>query len=100
MSADGTWQLTIDSPMGKQPAVIDIKTADGQVTGTMKNSLTGVVTDISEGTVADDKLNFTISVTQPFPLSMEIVATYEGDTMTGEATLQPYGTFKLTGERS
>ena len=46
----------------------------------MKNSLTGVVTDITEGTVADDKVDFTISVTQPFPLSMAITATYEGAT--------------------
>ncbi|WP_341720655.1 hypothetical protein QQG74_13675 [Micromonospora sp. FIMYZ51] len=97
---DGTWQLAIDSPIGQQPAVVELKTDNGAVTGSMKNSLTGVVTDINEGTVVGNKIDFAVSVTQPFPLSMKVSATYEGNSMSGEATLQPYGTFKLTGERS
>jgi len=49
MSADGTWTLTLETPMGERRSTLTLVTAGGALTGTQEAE--GNTTDIAEGSV-------------------------------------------------
>jgi hypothetical protein len=50
MSADGTWNLTMQTPMGERRSTLTLSTSGGTLTG--KQEAEGNTTDIAEGTGA------------------------------------------------
>ena len=63
MSADGAWTITIDSPMGKQEASLDVKTDGASLTGTQ--SAQGQSSEIKDGKVDGDTLTWSGRHHQP-----------------------------------
>ena len=96
MSADGTWNITLNTPMGAQQVTATIATSGNTFTGTLKSPMGNQ--DVS-GTVDGDTLAWSFGITQPMPLTLEFNATVAGDTMTGSAKLGAFGNAPLTGTR-
>jgi hypothetical protein len=46
MNVDGSWDLVIDSPMGKQNVIIPLKEDAGRLTGTLLNKSNNMETDL------------------------------------------------------
>ena len=57
MSADGTWNLTMQTPMGVRTSKLTLSTSGGALTGTQEAE--GNTTDIADGTVNGNTLNGT-----------------------------------------
>jgi hypothetical protein len=97
MSADGTWNLVIDTPMGKQNASIVLTAAGNTLTGTITDSFGQV--DITDGVVAGNQLSWSQKMTKPFPMTLGFTGTIDGDEMTGSLKAGMFGTSPVHGRR-
>ena len=97
-SADGTWNCTLDSPMGAQQMTLTLKTEGSDLSGKLAGPQGEM--EFTGGKVDGDNLSWTISIDQPMPMQIETTATVDGDTLNGESKLGSFGTAKLTGTRA
>ena len=97
MSADGTWNLVIDTPMGKQNASIVLASAGNNLTGTVTDGFGQV--DITDGVVDGNQLSWSQKMTKPFAMTLGFAVTIDGDEMTGSVQAGSFGTSPLTGTR-
>ena len=97
MSADGTWNTTIDSPMGKQTGTLTIKTDGASFSGSMASAQG---TQEVSGKVDGNTLTWGSKLTQPFPIDLEFTVTVDGDSMTGSVKAGAFGSSPLKGERA
>ena len=97
MAVDGTWKITVNSPIGAQEATLSLKTQGTTLTGTQK--ATSGSQAIENGKVDGNKLTWTGEITQPFAMKLEFSVTVNGDEMTGEVRAGNFGTSPLTGKR-
>ena len=94
----GTWDVTIDTLIGKMAVVFDISDEGGEVHGTASSDAETV--DFLE-TVADgDRLTWTQMVTTPMKLTLEFEVNVDGNTMTGTAKAGPFPASPLHGNRT
>jgi hypothetical protein len=97
MSADGTWKITISTPMGPQEVTAAITTSGDTFTGKTQGPMGDQ--EIS-GKVAGDTLTWSADITKPMPLTLEFEVKVEGDAMTGAAKLGPFGNAPVKGVRA
>ena len=98
MSADGTWNITMDTPMGSQPATLTLDTSGGGVTGNLASSQ-GTI-GINEGTVEGDVVNFKAEMSDPMPMTLEFSAKVDGDNISGSVGLGSFGSASFSGTRA
>jgi aerobic carbon-monoxide dehydrogenase large subunit len=98
MSADGNWNVTMDTPMGSQQMTITFVTDGGKLSGKLSGQQGDM--EFTDGTVDGDNLAWTVKLEQPMPMEIETTATIDGDNLNGESKLGSFGTAKLTGTRA
>jgi hypothetical protein len=99
MSATGTWDVTMSTPMGAQPATLELNEDGGSLTGTMSSAAAPAAMEITDGTVDGDALSWVVAMTQPMPMSLEFSATVEGDAISGTVKLGTFGDATFEGTR-
>ena len=98
MAVDGNWNLVMSTPMGERKATLNLKSAGGTLTGTQ--GADGNSTEIFDGTANGDDLAWKVSITNPMPLTLEFAGKVDGDSISGEMTINPMGSFPFTGVRA
>ena len=98
MSADGTWNLTLQTPMGERHSTLTLSTAGGALTG--KQEAEGNTTEISEGSVSGDSVSWKVSITNPMPLTLTFNGTVSGNSLNGNADTGMFGSFPFEGTRA
>ena len=98
MSADGTWNLTMQTPMGERRSTLKLSTAGGTLTG--QQEAEGNTTDIAEGTVSGNELSWKVSITNPMPLTLTFSGTVNGNSLNGTADTGMFGSFPFEGTRA
>jgi hypothetical protein len=98
MSADGTWNITTNSPMGAQDATLTLTTDGSALSGQMSGAQ-GTL-DITGGTVDGDSLSWKTSLTQPMPIDLVFSATVDGDSISGTVELGSFGNATFSGTRA
>ena len=98
MAADGTWNLTMQTPMGERRSTLTLSTAGGTLTG--KQEAEGNTTDIAEGTVNGNDVSWKVSITNPMPLTLTFNGTVDGNTLNGTADTGMFGSFPFEGTRA
>ena len=98
MSADGSWNCTINSPMGAQEATITLATDGGSLSGTMAGDQG--TQEFSGGTVDGNNLEWEVQMTSPMPMTLEISATVDGDSISGNVKLGAFGNASFEGARA
>jgi hypothetical protein len=96
MSADGSWKITINTPMGAQEVTATITTSGDTFTGKTEGRMGSQ--DVS-GKVDGDTLTWSAAITNPMPMTLEFTATVAGDAMTGNVKLGAFGDAPLSGVR-
>ena len=97
MSADGKWNITINTPMGAQELTADITTSGDTFVGKTEGRMgAGEVS----GKVSGNTLTWNTDITQPMPMTLNFEATVDGDKMTGNVKLGAFGNAALTGARA
>ncbi len=97
MSAAGTWDIRIKTPIGDQTARLEIAPDHaGGFTGTVSGDPGSM--PIS-GTIAGDNVRWSMKTTKPMPLDLDCDATISGDTLSGGVKAGMFGTMALSGTR-
>jgi hypothetical protein len=100
MSATGKWEITMNTPMGAQPATLELEENDSTLTGTMTAAAAPGPLEVTDGTVDGDNLTWKAALTQPMPINLEFSATVDGDKISGTAKLGAFGDASFEGARA
>ena len=98
MAVDGTWNLTMETPMGERRSKLTLKTDGGTLTGSQEAE--GNTTDIFEGSANGDSVSWKVSITNPMPLTLSFNGSVSGDTISGQADTGMFGSFPFQGTRA
>lgn len=98
MSVDGTYNLTINTPMGKQDGKLTIAADGGALTGTMEQM--GNTVDIANGTADGNNLTWEAAITTPMPMTLKFAAAVDGDAISGQVELGAFGKADFEGTRA
>ena len=93
----GTWEVVVESPVGKQPAKGVYAVEGGKITGTQSSSQGSL--DV-QGTVDGSHAKWSGTAYVPFPITLEFDVMLDGDAFSGTVKSGPFGTFPVTGTRS
>lgn len=99
MPADGTWDITMETPMGEQRSTVTLATSGNTLTG-QQSSAAGEAGDIFDGTVNGNDVSWKISITNPMPLTLEFAGTVDGDAISGQMTAGAFGSWPFSGSRA
>jgi hypothetical protein len=89
MSFAGTYNITINTPMGKQEGVLTLAEDGSNLTGTM--SAQGDSTEIKNGSVNGDSATWDVDVTKPMPLTLSFDGKKAGEDINGNVKLGAFG---------
>ena len=98
MSADGTWNTTMNTPMGAQQGTLELKTDGSTLSGTL-SSAQGTI-ELKDGTADGDSLSWKADITTPMPMTLEFSAKVDGDNISGSVKLGAFGTASFSGARA
>jgi hypothetical protein len=97
MGVDGTWEITVQTPIGAQQSTLELETDGSSLTGTQTGQ--GATSEIYDGRVSGNDASWRTDIKVPFPMSLEITATIEGDSITGSAKAGSFGSSPFSGKR-
>ncbi|MFF8784511.1 hypothetical protein [Streptomyces sp. NPDC015125] len=97
MSVEGTWNLSVSTPIGKMKAVVELREQDGVLTGVAHGS--GEEVPLNDVALDGDRLTWKQAVTKPMRLNLAFDVTVDGDTLQGTSKAGHLPSSKVTGER-
>ena len=98
MAVDGTYNMEIDTPMGKQTSKLTLKTDGNALSGTMESAF-GTM-EFSGGAVSGDEVAWVMEVSGPMgSMKLEHKGTVTGDDISGEVKVGDFGTSPFKGTR-
>ncbi len=97
MAIDGTWEITINSPLGAQKAKLELVAKDGALTGAQHAQ--GSSQALANGKVDGNAVSWSANITTPMPMTLEFAGTVEGDTLKGNVKAGGFGSFPFSGGR-
>jgi len=99
-SPDGTWRLTLNTPIGKQEMTLVLAANGSALTGTASDDEGTLQADVTDGSADGAALRWKVAVTKPMPITLSFDATYDETAMTGTVKLGMFGTHPMTGTRT
>jgi phenylpropionate dioxygenase-like ring-hydroxylating dioxygenase large terminal subunit len=97
-SADGTWEMTIKTPMGDQVITVALTQSGDALTGVMTSDA-GAPVIIADGKLNGANAKWSAKVEKPFSMTMKFDVMIDGDVMTGKAKPGMFPAASLTGKR-
>jgi len=98
MSADGTWKLSMQTPIGERKATLALKSAGSTLTGKLTAD-EGASTDIFDGQASGDSVSFRAAIKSPMPLTLQFAASVAGDKISGNVSASGVGSWPFSGVR-
>ena len=99
MAVDGTWKLTVNTPMGAQESTLVLTNSGGVPSGT-QSAGASEGRPIDDVTVNGNEVSWKSSITKPMSLTLEFSGTVEGDSISGKVKLGMFGTQSFSGVRA
>jgi hypothetical protein len=97
MSADGKWNIVIQTPMGPREAVLDLAVQGATFSGTANGAMgESAIEGVAEG----NRLTWTAKITNPMPLTLAFDVIFTGDNAAGKVKLGMLGDANVTGARA
>lgn len=98
MAVDGTYEITIDTPMGAQKASLTLKTDGDALSGKIDSSLGSQ--EFGGGSVSGEVITWQMEVDSPMgKMNLEYEAKVTGDDIAGEVKVGGFGSSPLKGKR-
>ncbi len=99
MAVDGTYNVEIDTPMGKQESKLKLKTDGDKVGGTMESSMGNM--EFSGGKVSGDDVTWEMEIESPMgKMNLAYNIKISGDDVSGEVKAGDFGSSPLKGKRA
>ena len=96
--ADGNWNVTLNTPMGAQQATLTLATDGDTLTGQFASPQGAI--DLENGKVNGDELSWSVTMTQPMPMTITATAKVDGDNISGDMALGAFGNASFSGTRA
>ena len=97
MAVDGTWNITVNSPMGAQASTLTLASSGDTLTGKMEGPQ-GTV-DLENGKVSGNDVSWDITAAQ-LAMTINFKGTVDGDSIKGSASLGAFGEAPFEGTRA
>jgi hypothetical protein len=97
MSIGGTWDIILNTPMGKQKGKMAATVNGTELAGEI-NSPMGIIV-MEEGAVDGDAATWICTVTKPITMQLVFNVNVEGDAFKGTVKVGPLGTNSVEGKR-
>ncbi|MFE6038568.1 hypothetical protein [Streptomyces sp. NPDC056452] len=97
MAVEGTWDLSISTPIGRIEAVVELISRDGVLTGVAHGA--GEEVPLSDVALDGDRLTWKQAVTKPMRLNLAFALEVDGDTLAGTSKAGRLPASKVTGLR-
>ncbi len=94
----GTWDSTVNSPMGEQKSTMTLSQDGDSVSGTNAGA-TGSA-EVKDGKIDGNTLTWKMNMTVPMPMTLDCEATVDGDTITGNVNAGAFGAMPVSGTRA
>ncbi len=98
MSAAGTWNVTMQTPIGDRKATLTLQIAGGGLTGTLTGD-EGSATDIYDGKADGSTASWKADIKNPMPLTLAFTASVDGDKIAGTVSAGAIGSWPFSGSR-
>ena len=98
MGVDGSWNISIETPIGTRQATLTVAAAGSELTGTQ--AADGNSTSITDGKVDGDNVSWKVAITNPMPMTLEFSGTVNGDKISGNSNAGAFGALPFTGSRA
>jgi hypothetical protein len=98
MAIDGKWNIVVNSPMGAQKSEVTFKSDGSTLTGT--GVAQGSSQELADGKVDGDNVSWKVSITTPFPMTLEFAGAVAGDAISGNVKAGNFGSFPFSGTRA
>jgi carbon-monoxide dehydrogenase large subunit len=100
MSVDGTWRLTVSTPLaGDQTVNMKLQSNGKSLDGRITDDTGTFDGEILDGLVDGDQLSFKLKVPRPVPTTVKFLATVTGDSMEGRIKMRLFGSLKAKAVR-
>ncbi|GAB4050514.1 hypothetical protein [Catellatospora paridis] len=97
---EGTWELSILTPLGRQHTVLALTRHDNRLTGTMRDVRHGEQVELTGLEQHGARLTWAQSITRPLRLNLTFDVTVDGTAMTGQARAGRLPASRVTGHRT
>ena len=98
MSVDGTWKLSMQTPIGERKSTLALVSTGGALTGKLTGE-EGNSTDIFDGKASGDSFSFKAAIKSPMPLTLEFTGSVAGDKISGNVSASGVGSWPFSGIR-
>jgi hypothetical protein len=99
MSVDGTWKLSMQTPIGERRSTLALKSTGGSLAGKLTGE-EGNSTDLYDGRASGNDLSFKADIRSPMPLTLEFKASVAGDKISGTVSAGSVGSWPFAGTRA
>jgi hypothetical protein len=99
MAVDGTWKLTVNTPMGAQESTLVLDTS-GSAPSATQSAGSSEGRPVDDLTVNGNNVSWKSTITRPMSLTLEFNGDVDGDSMSGKVKLGMFGTQSFSGVRS
>jgi hypothetical protein len=97
MPVEGTWDLSISTPIGTIKAVVELRREEGVLSGVVHEA--GGEVPLGDVTLNGDRLTWKQAVTKPMRLNLAFAVTVTGDALTGTSKAGRLPASEVTGRR-
>lgn len=98
MIVDGTWAVTVNSPIGEQKSNVTLVSNGPVLTGTSEGP--GGSDAVQDGKVEGNSVSWKTDIKVPMPMTLEFSGTIDGDAIMGNVKAGAFGSFPFTGIRA
>jgi len=100
MSNFEKYNLSVQSPMGKQESELFLAQDDNQLTGKMVGVSDGSEFSIEDGKADGDQLSWIVKVDKPMPVTLTFSGTSNSNGIEGEVTFGAFGKGPFTATQA
>jgi hypothetical protein len=98
MAVDGTYEITVDTPMGAQSMTLTLKTDGDALSGKIDSPMGAQ--EFSGGSVSGDDISWNMEIESPMgKMNLEYKGKVTGDDITGEVKAGDFGSSPFKGRR-
>ncbi|MER5550976.1 hypothetical protein ABT001_04695 [Streptomyces sp. NPDC002793] len=97
MPVEGTWDLSLSTPIGTIKAVVELRREDGILSGVAHG--TGEEVPLEDVVLDGDRLTWRQAVTKPMRLNLAFAVRVTGDTLAGTSRAGRLPASEVTGRR-
>ncbi len=98
MSAEGTWNVSMQTPIGERKLTMALKAVDHELTGHATGE--GTSAEIFDAKESGGSLSLKAVITTPMRLTLEVVGVIAGDKITGTVSSWGVGSWPFTASRA